>query len=109
MRLGINLRGDLAKLSDAEITAKFDSLLADRNWLYSSLPSLLGNKWLYQQGVGLPLGRGPFHARIFYEIAGLFYGGSSLGDLHVLDCELKDVRDEIQRRVDQRKARAERR
>jgi hypothetical protein len=107
MRLGINLRGDLAKLSDAEITSKFDSLLAERNALYSSLPGLMGNKWLYQKGLGLPLGRGPFHGGIFYKIAGLCYGGSSLGDLYELDCELKDVRDEIQRRVDQRKARAE--
>jgi hypothetical protein len=103
MRFGLNLRGDLAKLGDAEIAARLELLLAQREELYLSLSGLAGNKWLYQQGFGLPLGRGPFHARIFYRIAAFLYAGRlngrSLGDLHLLDCELKDVRDEIQRRV----------
>jgi hypothetical protein len=103
MRFGLNLRGDLAKLGDAEIAARLASLLTQREELYSSLSGLVGNKWLYQRGFGLPLGRGPFHARIFYRVAAFLYmgplNGRSLGDLHLLDCELKDVRDEIQRRV----------
>jgi hypothetical protein len=56
----------------------------------------------------MPFGRGPFHARIFYRVMGFFYGGSfskdSLGNLYVLDCEIKDLRDEMQRRVTARAA-----
>ena len=103
MRFGLNLRGDLAKLGDAEIAARLECLLAQREELYSSLSGLVGNKWLYQQGLGLPLGRGPFHARIFYRVTAFLYAGflngRSLGDLYLLDCELKDIRDEIQNRV----------
>jgi hypothetical protein len=107
MRFGINLRGDLAKLSDAEIATKFENLMADRESMYRALPGYSGNKWLYQRGGGLPLGRGPLHARIFYKILGLgylnFFKSSSLHDLYLLDCELKDIRDEIERRVRRRK------
>ena len=55
----------------------------------------------------MPLGRGPFHARIFYKFLGLSYlnifKSSSLYDLYLLDCELKDVRDEIERRIRRQK------
>jgi hypothetical protein len=103
MRFGINLRGDLPKLSDAEIAAKFETLIADREWMYRAVPITSGNKWLYQRGLGLPLGRGLLHARIFYQIMGFSYfnfsKNPSLYDLYLLDCELKDTRDEIERRV----------
>jgi hypothetical protein len=99
MRFGINLRGDLAKLSDVEIAAKLETLIAERESMYRSVPTTFGNKWLYQRGWGQPLGRGPLHARVFYEFLGLSYLGSSLYDLYLLDCELKDTRDEIERRV----------
>jgi len=56
----------------------------------------------------MPFGRGPLHARIFYRAWGFLYGGPftgrSLGDLYVLDCEIKDLRDEARRRVNTRKA-----
>jgi hypothetical protein len=102
MRFGINLRGDLAKLSDAEIATKFEALIADRESMYRAVPVPVGNKWLYQRGWGLPLGRGPLRARIFYKYLGLPYfrfRNPSLYDLYLLDCELKDTRDEIERRV----------
>jgi len=103
MRFGINLRGDLAKLSDVEIAAKFETLISDRESMSRAVPATFGNKWLYQNGWGLPLGRGPLHARIFYRIMGLSYfnfsNSPSLYDLYLLDCELKDTRDEIKRRA----------
>jgi hypothetical protein len=99
MRFGINLRGDLAKLSDTEIAAKLENLIGDRESMYHSVPATFGNKGLYQSGWGKPFGRGPLHARIFYQFFGLPYLGSSLYDLYLLDCELKDTRDEIARRV----------
>jgi hypothetical protein len=107
VRFGINLRGDLAKLSDAEIASKFEGLIAGRETMYRAVPLTAGNKWLYQRGLGKPLGRGPLHARIFYKLLGLGYlsfRNPSLYDLYLLDCELKDTRDEIERRVRRRKA-----
>jgi hypothetical protein len=107
MRFGINLRGDLAKLSDAEIASKFENLIAERESTYHAVPPTVGNKWLYQSGWGKPLGRGPLHAPSFYRILGLsylnFFNNPSLYDLYLLDCELKDTRDEIGRRVKRRK------
>lgn len=52
----------------------------------------------------MPFGRGLLHARIFYRYYALQYLGSSLADLYLLDCELKDVRDEIARRATRKKA-----
>jgi hypothetical protein len=106
MRFGINLRGDLAKLDDSEIASKFETLMSERAAMYEAVPRQQGNKWIYQTGWGMPFGRGPFHARIFYRIQGFIYGCSlsrpSLMDLYVIDCELLDIRDEIQRRVRRR-------
>jgi hypothetical protein len=107
MRFGINLRGDLAKLDDAEIATRFEMLIADREAMYLDLPGYSGNKWLYQRGWGLPLGRGLLHARVFYKLLGFSYftfRNRSLYDLYLLDCEIKDTRDEIKRRVGRRKA-----
>jgi hypothetical protein len=106
MRLGINLRGDLAKITDNEIAGRLETLIADREFMYQALSQYSGNKWLYQRGWGLPFGRGPLHARIFYKVLGLGYFSferPSLYDLYLLDCELKDIRDEIERRVKRQK------
>jgi hypothetical protein len=104
MRWGINLRGDLAKLGDDEISSRFETLMAEREALYRTVPFSTGNKWLYQRGVGIPFGRGLLHARIFYRWYALQYLGSPLSDLYLLDCELKDARDEIKRRLGEKKA-----
>ncbi|CAD5250831.1 conserved hypothetical protein [Bosea sp. 62] len=102
VRLGINLRGDLAKLSDEGLATHLEKSLAYREWL-SSRAADAPNRWLYKIGVGMPFGRGPLHARIFYRAMGLIYGGPlnghSLGDLYVLDCEIKDIMDELRRRA----------
>ena len=107
MRFGINLRGDLAKLSDAEIATTFETLMAERESMHRTLPGYSGNKWLYQSGFGSLFGRGLLHARIFYKFYALQYfsfGKSSLYKLYLLDCELKDVRDELKRRVGRQNA-----
>ena len=107
MRFGINLRGDLAKLTDAEIASMFETLMSKRETTYQAAPFQAGNKWLYQKGFGMPLGRGPFHAPVFYRFLGLSYvnifRSPSLYDIYLLDCELKDIRDEIERRVRRQK------
>lgn len=102
MRLGINLRDDLAKLSDEELATQLDKCITYREWL-SSHAADAPNRWLYKVAGGMPFGRGPFHARFFYRAMGFVYGGPlngrSLGDLHVLDCEIKDVMDQLKRRA----------
>ena len=105
MRLGINLRGDLAKLSDAEITTKFDRLLADRETHYPAAPALWSFKALWRYGFMLPFPRGLLHARIFYKLQVKHFGPfkDRLTSLYLLDCEILDVRDEIERRVEERK------
>jgi hypothetical protein len=108
MALSINLRGDLAKLSDAELAGEFERLLAERPKLSSSISWLERMAWQSITWPWIWIGRGPLRARIFYRLIALDFGQrkNNLIDLHypsalhLLDCELKDVRDEIQRRVD---------
>ena len=103
MRFGINLRGDLAKLDDAEIASRFEGLISEMETKH---------KVVYQ--VGIWSARGLLHARILYKIQavifgvlGAFGGNSSVTpsgiELYLLGCELADVRDEIERRVRRRK------
>ncbi len=102
MRFGINLRGDLAKLDDAEIASRFEGLISEMETKH---------KVVYQ--VGKYSARGLLHARIFYKIQATIFGmfgafsGSMITlsgiELYLLGCELADVRDEIERRVRRRK------
>jgi hypothetical protein len=114
MRLGINLRGDLAKLDDIEIAARHEELIARKEAELGALPSRARNK-LGLRLHSLLLARGPFHARIFYRIQWFVFAlfatvkSHSLMlpsdyDAYLLECELKDVRDEIKRRIAARKA-----
>jgi hypothetical protein len=112
MRFGINLRGDLAKLDDAEIASRFEALIAETETKHRATLAHACGKVPYRIWKG-SLVRGPFHARIFYKIQIILFGvwaaihGDGLGpddiDLYLLNCELKDVRDEIERRVRLRK------
>ena len=119
MRFGINLRGDLAKLDDAEIAARYERLISEKEAQLRALPNYAKYRlfrWL--SAVFLP-GRGLLHARIFYKIqagiiisAGILISLTSGGGNEVVpncleeylrDCELKDTRDEIKRRLQQRR------
>jgi hypothetical protein len=112
MRFGINLRGDLAKLDDAEIASRFEALIAETETKHRATLIHASGKVPYRIWKA-SLVRGPFHARIFYKIQALLFGGwaAIMGsgplpedvDLYLLNCELKDVRDEIARRVRLRK------
>ena len=102
MRWGINLRGDLAKLSDAELAEKFEFLISDRQAAYDAIHWIVGDeKRLYQLGLMFWWGRGLLHSPIFYKIAGGGLGPFKwrFGELYMLDCEIKDVRDEMESRV----------
>jgi hypothetical protein len=113
MRLGINLRGDLAKLDDAEIAQRHEELIARKEVELRALPSRARNK-LGLRLDSLLLARGPFHARIFYRIQWFAFALLSAVkshdlvspwsyDSYLLECELKDVRDEMKRRIAARK------
>ncbi|MET3891094.1 hypothetical protein ABIE41_002170 [Bosea sp. OAE506] len=102
MRFGINLRGDLAKLGDEELASQLETCLAYREWLEPQTGDWV-SRWVYKIGLAMPFGRGPLHAPIFYRAMGRPFGrsfnGRSLGDLYVLDCEIKDIIDELKRRT----------
>ena len=111
MRFGVNLRGDLAKLSDQELGERLDAAIAERGAKRHS-PGLFGGS--DYNGSGLTFGRGPLHARIFYKsivfairIMGVLNGGSFFrrndAALYLLDCEIGDLLDEVKRRLKVRK------
>ena len=104
MRAGLNLRGDISKLSNLEVERQFDQLVSERIALAETIDhfTTLGNKFLYEKGWGMPFGRGPIRSPYIYRIAAVLYGGSSargLGRLYMIDCELKDLMDECRRRI----------
>jgi hypothetical protein len=106
VRFGVNLRGDLAKLSDDELADHLQSSLDRREALAARFDDT--GPWQYRYGFMMPFGRGLLHARILYRIMAAWCDGPltgrSLGDLYMLDCEIKDLRDEMRRRVKARRA-----
>lgn len=108
LRFGINLRGDLAKLSDTEIGEEMDRLISERQSLYDSIPSIVADwKWLYKFGFLFPFGRGLMHSRLNYKLKGGYFGPfkhAPFGALYRYDCEIKDILEEIERRVEWKKS-----
>ena len=66
MRFGINLRGDLAKLDDTEIAARYETLVAEKEANIRSLAFIQQNKLAYRLGRGC-------------SAAGCFMPASSIG------------------------------
>jgi hypothetical protein len=112
MRFGINLRDDLAGLDDIEIASRFEALIAETEVRHRATTAHACGRVLYRIFNAM-LARGPFHARAFYEAQAHLFGalaaisGGILSaddiDLYLLNCELKDVKNEIERRVRRRK------
>jgi hypothetical protein len=114
MRWGINLRGDLAKLDDAEIASRYEALVSEKEAWVQQLPKYPESGPTYRMAMRMPW-RGLLHARIFYRLqfvlmgvfAGLQGGGPLPSNLayerYMMECELLDVTDEIKRRVAQKK------
>ena len=110
MRIGMNLRGDLAKLDDAEIASRYEALIREKEVRILEAP-----KYARHSLGTILFGRGLFHARIFYKINALIFGGfaalkgqeplmPSDYNAYLSECELKDVTDEMKRRIALRKA-----
>jgi hypothetical protein len=114
MRWGINLRGDLAKLDDAEIASRYEVLVSDKEAWVRQLPKHPGTGLMHRLAKPIPW-RGPLHARIFYKwqfvlmgVLAALQGGGSLPtnsgyERYMKECELLDVTDEIKRRVARKK------
>jgi hypothetical protein len=100
MRWGINLRRDLAKRSDAELTAELTRLREYMTQRFGSTPrvgSIGGVIW----HADWPFGRGPIHARLAYRIWIWYFWPfrGPRGTRYLVECEIKDLRDEIERRM----------
>jgi len=106
MRFSINLRGDLAKLTDVELADRLQAAWAaydaadrsNRFKLWYSRRGPLRHPWFYRMlsvaglsgGGSLYLGLGPF---IRHDAYGQ----------HLTLCEIKDLTDEMERRMEHRK------
>jgi len=108
MRLQINLRGDLAKLNDEELARRVEetwhayevSTAKARIRVWASWRGPIKHPWAYRflsfaglsTGVfSFSLGAGPF----------LHYDGMGT---HLIVCEIKDLHDEVQRRINARRS-----
>jgi len=100
MRFAINLRTDLKKLSDAELGLEFERLIQYRVDRFGSEPRVGSFKGIIYHGPEWPFGRGPIHARWAYRIwIGYFWiFRGRRGTLYLVECEIEDLDDEIQRR-----------
>jgi hypothetical protein len=100
MRFGINLRSDLKKLSDAELASELDRFIDYRDTRFKSVPSVGGFKGILWYGIEWPFGRGPIHARIAYKIQICYFWifRGPRGTLYLVECEIKDLLDEMERR-----------
>jgi hypothetical protein len=105
MAMAMNLRGDLAKLSDAE--------LAER--LEEALNAVDGIRTTPGQGLIFRGCRGPLRHPIFYKLhlmlaevpwwkAWGWIADGGTGRRHLMECELQDLHDELYRRVQSRRA-----
>ena len=99
MRYDPNLRGDLAKLSDTELATRVDSTIKE---LDRTAPTF--GLWMVFRGTRGPL-RHPWFYKIRLLLAGIpwwDFADGGTGRRHLLECELQDLRDELQRRVQMR-------
>jgi hypothetical protein len=110
MGLNISLRGDLAKLTDAELAARLESAWQSYEAAERDAKRTRTSLWYSRRG---PI-RHPFAYRLL-SVAGLSGPGFSaylgLGPFfrfaasqqHLILCEILDLTDEIERRVSQRR------
>jgi hypothetical protein len=100
VRFAINLRSDLTTLNDAELSSELQRFKEYRKARFESEPRFGSVKGIVGYADGWPFGRGPVYARWAYKIwIGYFwpYRGRR-GTLYLVECEIKDINDEIQRR-----------
>lgn len=105
MDWGINLRHDLAKLDDSELAAGFDYLVDYRLARFGTAPPVGSLRGFFRYGFSRwPAGRGFIRAQWAYElrIGYVWPFRGALGTQYLVECEIADLRDEIERRVQAR-------
>jgi hypothetical protein len=105
MGLSINLRGDLAKLSDAELAARLEQAWEAHQAAKASVPRI--NVWYSRRGpvrhpwayhwLSFAGASGPFF--YFYFGLGPFIRTTTWMDVHLTLCEIRDLNDEIEHRA----------
>lgn len=105
MRFGINLRGDLKKLSDAELAAQFEHMMEYHQTRFSKSPRVGSAKGMLYYDPEWPFGRGLIRHRLAYKIQiGYFWPfRGRRGTQYLVECEIKDLHDEMMRRVRKKK------
>ncbi len=102
MAWGINLRSDLAQLSNAELSAEIDRLTKYHSSRFGCAPPVgnLSPRGLWRTGLIWPFGRGPLRARWAYRFWIFYYWPfrGPIGTQYMVECELADLRDEARRR-----------
>jgi hypothetical protein len=108
----INLRSDLAKLSDSELVGELDRLSKYHSSRFGSAPKVgsLSLRGWWRSGFVWPFGRGPLYARWAYRIWIGYYWPfrGPTGTQYMVECEIKDLRDEMQRRAERQFAKIDR-
>jgi hypothetical protein len=100
----INLRSDLARLSDSDLGAEFNRLCEYRVARFGSAPAVGSLRGAFRYG-RVPAGRGPIFARWTYRLQiGYFWiFRGPVGTQYLVECEIEDLRDEMMRRIQKRK------
>ncbi|KGT78828.1 hypothetical protein MA20_15785 [Bradyrhizobium japonicum] len=108
MRLGINLRGDLARLTDPEIAEtlryqwnEFEATQArSKSTLRLSMRGPIRHPWAYRLlSLGCVTGPG-----LSAYLGNIWLGLFSRERLHLIMCEIRDLQDEIQSRLAAKRA-----
>ena len=106
MYWGINLRADLARLSDTDLAAELNHMIDYRLARFGTAPAVGSLRGLFRYGFARwPSGRGLIRARWAYRLRiGYFWPfRGPMGTQYLVECEIKDLRDEMQRRIQMRK------
>lgn len=103
---GINLRADLARLSESDLAAELNRMIDYRLARFGTAPEVGSLRGFFRYHFAWwPGGRGLIRARWAYRLRigylGPFRG--PIGTQYLVECEIKDLRDEMQRRVPVRK------
>lgn len=102
----VNLRFDLARLSDSELAKELDLSIDYRRATYGDTPIMGSLQGHFRYGfVDFPDLRGLVRARWAYRLASGYFGPFKkvASYQHLLDCEILDLLDETERRVRLRK------
>lgn len=92
----------MARLGDSELAGELDRLLQYHSSRFGSAPAVgsLSPRGLWRTGFVWPFGRGPIYARWAYRLWIVYYWPfrGPIGTQYMVECEIKDLRDEMLRR-----------